>query len=411
MELDEKTLEFVREHGEDDVRRLALQAARWPDVDMPTALQQIAGRQVARVKLPSWAAIEGILYPPHLSLEQCSSERTARYKSMLVEGETLADLTGGLGVDFAFMAQGRSQATYVERQETLCDLAHHNLPLLGLPQAQVVCADAEDYLARMDKVDTLYIDPARRDSAGKRVYALADCTPDVSALAPTLLAKASTVIVKLSPMLDMHQALRQLPCVAQVHIVSVRGECKELLLVLRRDHEGNVTMHCVNDDQRFCYTLGEERSSSPLVWDETVPEGGLWLCEANASIMKAGCHDLVAARLGLQVVSRDSHLMVADHYVEDFPGRVFKVLAVTTMNKRELKAAIQGLTHANVAVRNFPMSAPELARRLKVKDGGDTYIFGTTTATGKHIVITASPPPPSPEREGECPRFSCTIQC
>ena len=394
MELDNKTLEFVREHGEDDVRRLALQAARWPDVDMPTALQQIAGRQVARVKLPSWAAIEGILYPPHLSLEQCSSERTARYKSMLVEGETLVDLTGGLGVDFAFMAQGRSQATYVERQETLCDLARHNLPLLGLPQAQVVCADAEEYLARMDEVDTLYIDPARRDSAGKRVYALADCTPDVSALAPILLAKASAVIVKLSPMLDMHQALRQLPCVAQVHIVSVRGECKELLLVVRRGHEGNVTMHCVNDGQRFNYTLGEERSSSPMVWDETVPEGGLWLCEANASIMKAGCHDLVAAQLGLQVVSRDSHLMVADHYVEDFPGRVFKVLAVTTMNKRELKAAIQGLTHANVAVRNFPMSAPELARRLKVKDGGDTYIFGTTTATGKHIVITASTPGP-----------------
>ena len=394
MELDEKTLEFVREHGEEDVRRLALQAARWPNMDMPAALQQIAGRQVARVKLPSWAAIEGILYPPHLSLEQCSSEQTARYKSMLVDGETLVDLTGGLGVDFAFMAQGRSRATYVERQETLCDLARHNLPLLGLPQAQVVCADAEDYLTHMDEVDTLYIDPARRDSAGKRVYALADCTPDVSALAPTLLAKANTVIVKLSPMLDMHQALRQLPGVAQVHIVSVRGECKELLLVLRRGHEGDVTMHCVNDNQRFCYTLGEERSSSPMVWDEVVPESGLWLCEANASIMKAGCHDLVAARLGLQVMSRDSHLMVVDHCVEDFPGRVFKVRAVTTMNKRELKAAMQGITHANVAVRNFPMSAPELARRLKVKDGGDTYIFGTTTATGRHVIITASPPGP-----------------
>ncbi len=386
MEVDEKTLEFVREHREDDVRRLALQAAGWPDVDMPTALQQIAGQQVARAKLPSWAAIEGILYPPHLSLEQCSSERTAHYKSMLVEGETLVDLTGGLGVDFAFMAQGRSQATYVERQETLCDLARHNLPLLGLPHAQVVCADAEDHLMHMDKVDTIYLDPARRGNAGQRVYALADCTPDVSALAPTLLAKAKTVIIKVSPMLDMHQALRQLPCVAQVHIVSVRGECKELLMVLRRGHDREVTIHCVNDDQRFSYVLGEERCHAH-VWDETLPEGGLWLCEANASIMKAGCHNLVAARLGLQVVSHDSHLMVADCCVEDFPGRIFKVQAVTTMNKRELREAMQGITHANVAVRNFPMSAPELARRLKVKDGGDTYIFGTTTATGKHIII------------------------
>ena len=386
MMLDDKTLEFVREHREDDVRRLALQAARWPDVDMPTALQQIAGRQVARAKLPSWAAIEAILYPPHLSLEQCSSERTAHYKSMLVEGETLVDLTGGLGVDFAFMAQGRSRATYVERQETLCDVARHNLPLLGLPHAQVVCADAEDYIVRMDEVDTIYLDPARRGNAGQRVYALADCSPDVSTLAPTLLAKAKTVIIKLSPMLDMHQALRQLPCVAQVHIVSMRGECKELLLVLRRGHDGDVTIHCVNDDQRFSYVLGEERCHAQ-VWDETMPEGGLWLCEANASIMKAGCHDLVAARLGLQVMSRDSHLMVADHCVEDFPGRIFMVQSVTTMNKRELRESMQGITHANVAVRNFPMSAPELARRLKVKDGGDCYLFGTTTSTGKHIII------------------------
>lgn len=392
MMIDAMTQQFILSHADDDVRLLALQAARWPGVDMPAALQQIAGHQVAREKVPQWAAIDGILYPPHLSLEQCSSQATALYKAALAEGDALCDLTGGMGVDFAFMARDRKRATYVERQPHLCELAQHNLPLLGLPQAQVVCADAQEHLTQMDEVDTIYIDPARRGDAGQRVYALADCTPDVAALAPTLLQRARQVIIKLSPMLDVQQALRQLPCVEQVHIVGVRGECKELLVVLRRGHEGDVAVHCVTDDRRFSYTLGEERCGI-TVWDETVPEGGLWLCEANATIMKAGGHDLLARRLGLQVMSRDSHLMVSDHPVEAFPGRVFKVQAVTTMNKRELKAAMQGITHANVAVRNFPLRAPELARRLKVKDGGIHYIFGTTTATGKHIVIISEHTP------------------
>lgn len=386
MMIDPSTQQFILSHRDDDVRELALQASRWPQVDMPAALQQIAGRQVARAKVPEWAAIDGILYPPHLSLEQCSSQQTALYKATLVNGDTLCDLTGGMGVDFAFMARGLKRATYVEQQPQLCELAHHNLPLLGLPHAQVVCADATEHLQQMDEVDTIYIDPARRGSAGQRVYALTDCTPNVATLAPTLLQKAQQVIIKLSPMLDVQQALRQLPCVEQVHIVSVRGECKELLVVLRRGHDGDMTVHCVNDDQCFSYTLGEERCLPP-VWDETVPEGGLWLGEANASIMKAGCHDLVAARLGLQIMSRDSHLAVSDHPMEDFPGRVFKVQAVTTMNKHELRAAMQGISHANVAVRNFPLRAPELARRLKVKDGGSTYIFGTTTSSKQHIIL------------------------
>ena len=391
MNIDDKTQQFVLRHADDDVRQLALQSSRWPDVDMTVALQQIAGRQVARTKVPSWAAIDGIVYPPHLSLEQCSSEKTARYKAALVEGCSLTDLTGGLGVDFAFMAQGLDHATYVERQPHLCEMARHNLPLLGLPEAQVVCGDGVEHLKHMNEVDTLYLDPARRDAAGNRVYGLADCTPDVSVLAPDLLSKAHTVIIKLSPMLDLHQALRQLPHVEQAHIVAVHGECKEMLVVMRRGHNGDVAVHCVNDEQSFHYTLGQEGASAPI-WDETLPMQGLWLYEPNAAIMKAGCHDLVAARLGLQVMSHDSHLMVADHLIENFPGRVFRIDTISTMNKRELKALLQGITHANVAVRNFPLRAPDLARRLKVKDGGDCYLFGTTTATKKHIIIKCTSP-------------------
>lgn len=389
MVIDATTSDFIDSHTDGDVQQLALQASRWPEVDMPMALQQIAGRQAARDKLPLWAATQGLLYPPHLSMEQCSSQVTAFYKAALVRGDSLCDLTGGLGVDFAFMARGLNRATYVEQQEQLCDIARHNLPLLGLPDATVVCADAVEFLRQMSQVDTIYIDPARRDQSGKRVYALADCTPDVATLAPVLLNKGRQVIIKLSPMLDIRQALRQLPCVEQVHIVSVRGECKELLLIIRRAYYGEVAVHCVNDDQRFDYTLGQELCDAP-VWDEQMSEGTLWLHEANASIMKAGCHDLLAQRLGLCVVSRDSHLMVSDHVVAGFPGRSFAVQAVAKLNKRELRMAMQGITHANVAVRNFPMSAPQLARRLKVKDGGNTYVFGTTTATARHIIFIAT---------------------
>lgn len=384
--IDATTQQFISQHARDDVRQLALQAARWPGVDMAAALQQIAGWQVARDKLPLWAATRGLLYPPHLSLEQCSSQATAQYKARLVEGQSLVDLTGGLGVDFSFMARGLRSATYVERQPHLCRLARHNLPLLGLPEAQVVEGDAVDHLQQMSPVDTIYLDPARRDVSGKRVFALADCSPDVTRLAPELLLKATNVIVKMSPMLDLQLVLQQLTHIAQVHIVAVRGECKELLLVLRRGHAGNVTVHCVNDAHTFDYTWGQPTTAAPL-WNETLPTTGLWLYEPNASIMKAGCHDLLATRLGLQVVGRDSHLMVADHRVETFPGRAFRVEAFSTLNKRELKVLLQGVTHANVAVRNFPLRAPELARRLKVKDGGACYLFGTTTASGRHLIL------------------------
>lgn len=395
MLFDQNTRQFISAHDDDDVRRLALQADKWPMVDMTLALRQISGRQAARRKLPLWADTDGLIYPPQLAMEQCSSQATASYKARLVaQGASLVDLTGGLGVDFAFMARNAGVATYVERDEQLCRLARHNLPLLGLPDATVVHGDAVEHLGRMDVVDTIYIDPHRRDRAGKRVYALSDCTPDVRQLAPMLLAKARQVIVKLSPMLDLQAVLRELPHTEQVHIVSVNGECKELLVVMRPGHCGPVSVHCVNDKQRLTCTLGQPQQPAP-VWDEGMPRQGLYLYEPNASIMKAGCHDLLACTYGLHVVSRDSHLMIAQHRVPDFPGRCFRVQAVTSLNKRQIKTVLQGMTHAHVAVRNFPLRAPELAQRLHLKEGGHLHIFGTTTASGKHVIVLAAPITPT----------------
>ncbi|MBO7610319.1 MAG: SAM-dependent methyltransferase [Muribaculaceae bacterium] len=381
----EATRQFVREHADADVRQLALHNAGKKAVNLPLALDQIAGRQYARHKLPIWSQVDDIVYPPHLSLEQCSSEATARYKAKILNDCTLVDLTGGMGVDCYFMAQSFDNAVYVECQPHLCEIAKHNFHLLDCDKIKVVNSDAEEYLHNMKPVDLIFIDPARRDNAGRRTYGIEDCTPDVAQLAPELLAKAHTVMIKLSPMLDVTQVLNTLPHVTDIHIVSVTGECKELLVLMSANSAGGTQIHCVNDDEVFTYQQGQDNVNANI-WDGQSHKS-LYVYEPNASIMKAGCFSILAARNNMQVMSHDSHLLVSDKYVDKFPGRAFMVDAISSMNKGELKQALGGITQANVAVRNFPMRADELARRLHLKDGGKTYIFGTTTASGHHVIL------------------------
>ena len=388
----EATIKFVREHCEEDVRTLALQARRDGDVDLPWALDQIQGWQTARRKLPSWAATDGIVYPPHLSMEQCSSEQTAIYKCNIIRQlpekcrDTLIDLTGGFGVDFAFMAKCCNHAVYIERQEHLCETARHNFEILGLSHATVHNAEAESILqdlATNPASTLLYLDPARRDSNSSRTYAIADCTPNVLELKDRLLKVAHHVLIKLSPMLDWHKAVNDLGNhVSEVHIVSVAGECKELLMLLNADHEGLPTVHCVNDDQVLIYTPPEDEAK-PLI---ATSDDAAFLYEPNASIMKAGCFGLLTERYPVKALATDSHLFVSSEDVKDFPGRRFSITTATSMNKKELTQALKGITRANIAVRNFPMSAQQLRSRIRLQDGGDCYIFGTTTATGDRLL-------------------------
>ena len=392
MMKNEATIQFVREHRQEDVRTLALKAGRNSDIDLPWALDQIQGWQTARRKLPSWSAIDGIIYPPHLSMEQCSSEQTARYKSGIVvslsEGshETLVDLTGGFGVDFAFMARGCQRAIYVERQEHLCTAASHNFELLGLSHATVINKDAESVLDEFttDPASTLlFLDPARRDSNSARTYAIADCTPNVLELLPKLFKAAHHILIKLSPMLDWHKAVSDLGSrVAEVHIVSVANECKELLMLLEADHEGEPAVHCVNDEQRLIIIASQ--NDVPLSVADS--SDAAFLYEPNASVMKAGCFGVLTQRYPIKAIAADSHLFVSDEKIKDFPGRSFRVDTITTTNKKEQSQALTGITRANVATRNFPISAQQLQQRLRLKDGGDTYIFGTTDAMGKHLL-------------------------
>ena len=413
------TAEFIREYRERDIRQLALQANRFPDVDMPYALDQIQGWQIARRKLPKWAACDGVIFPPHLSMEQCSSEPTAQYKlNLAMEWTTLnselstqncrrqqfktqnskfktstrmTDLTGGFGVDFSFTSCAFAAATYVERNEQLCHIVEHNLPLLGLNNATVVCADAVEYLSTVEPQTMLFLDPARRDEHGAKTVMLADCTPDVVQLLPKLLEKSRFTMLKLSPMLDWHKAVDDLQgTVREVHIVSVGGECKELLLVLSTVVESELKVYCADLSTAsdtfslFVYTPG---SSAPVANSKLKTQNSKFVHEPNASIMKAGCFDELAAAYGVSPVSRNSHLFLSDEPVEGFPGRSFVVERVTTMNKGELRKALVGIEKANIATRNFPLTVAELRKRLKIKDGGDVYIFATTTAEGEHLLL------------------------
>ena len=432
------TSEFVKQFRQADPRKLALQASRYPDVDMPYALNQIQGWQTAQRKLPSWAACDGVVYPPHLNMEQCSSEPTARYKQQVARlwaeripnasRTSMTDLTGGFGVDFSFTSRCFDCATYVERNASLCDVVSANLPRLGIRNATVECAEAEAVLEQMEPQTMIFLDPARRDEHGAKTVLIADCTPDVCQLLPRLMQKSQFVMLKLSPMLDWHKAIVDLDGkVREVHIVSADGECKELLLVLAPDGKPEVQVFCVDIQSRpdsegqylrseFVYSIAtnaqeemvennskseNSTSAQPTNSQFTTQklkiaagnnsklkiQNSTFLFEPNASVMKAGCFDEIARVYGICAISRNSHLFLSDHETDGFPGRTFVIDAVTTMNKRQLRQTLSGMKQANIAVRNFPLSVAELRKRLKLSDGGDTYIFATTTSDDDHILM------------------------
>lgn len=381
IEVNQSTLDYIRQHADEDVRQLALRGHKCPDVDLQYALEQIAGRQKARTKLPSWAAIDGIVYPPHLSMEQCSSEVTARYKASIAgKGALFVDLTAGFGVDMALISQGFQKAVHVERQPQLCAISSENFRLLGLNHIEVVCGDGVAYLHTMRHADLLFIDPARRDVHGGRTYDISDCTPNVLEILDEMLEKADRVMIKLSPMLDWRKAVADLGKVNEVHIISVDNECKELLLILSKTMKP-LRVFCVNNDE--CFEVVEGISSQP----RPLPQDMRYLYEPNASVMKAGCFDLIEQRFGVVQLERNSHLFVSDKEILGFPGRQFLIEKRTSMNKRELKATLADVDQANITVRNFPMSVAELRKRLKLKEGGDVYIFATTISDEGHQLL------------------------
>ena len=403
-----ETILYALEHRDEDPRTLALKAKVPANVNLTEALQQIAGWQTACTKLPEWARHDGIIYPPHLAMEQCSSEQTARYKAGVVArllGEkardgVFYDLTGGFGVDFSYIAPLFRKAVYVEQQENLVEVARHNFKTLSLDNAEACCGNAVEMLRSIDHATMIFLDPARRDNNGGRTYALSDCTPDILTMKDELFSKADFLMLKLSPMLDWRAVVQQLGSVKELHIVSVKNECKELLVVAApllspqrgedvspQVEDNALTVFCVNDEQQFVFTPLSPKTvtkviSSPFGGDK---RGALLV--PNSSIMKAGCFAELAHHYDVSPISANSHLFVSPHFIDDFPGRQFEIVAISSMNKRELRTTFAGISQANVAVRNFPMSAEQLRQRLRLRDGGDNYVFATTEEDGQHIIF------------------------
>lgn len=389
--MDDNTRQYIRENLNADVPTLALQKVP-VGTDVSLALRQIEARQLLRKKVPGWSANEDLLFPARLSIEQGSSEATAQYKARRVEGRTFADLTGGLGVDTYFIAQHFAQAHYVEPNPELCALAQHNFATLGV-HIEVHNETAEHHLTHCEPMDCIYLDPARRDRHGRKTVAVADCTPNVAVLQDSLLQKAETVIIKLSPMLDISKALEELHHVKEVHVVAVANECKELVFVMERGFSGLTELHCVNlqtSQPEMRFTLDEERDC-PLELAETM---GKYLYEPNAALLKAGCFKLPAHRFGLCKLHQHSHLYTSDSLFSRFPGRIFEVEGWASYDKRVRQTLLAGLVQANLAVRNFPLGVAQLRQTLRMADGGDCYLFATTLGrVGKVMVKTKKTAP------------------
>lgn len=394
MQLTNKQKQFIRDHAFDDISKLLLGAGKYPDLNIPFLVEQIASRKQIREKLPSWYENEDLVFPAKIAAEQCSSEQTAMYKQRLVSAEDLiCDLTGGLGIDSFFFSKKVKELTYIERFPVYCEVARHNFQALGASNITVINENSTDILSMLLEVDAFYIDPARRGEGNKRVYALSDCEPDLSLILPDLFKKSPRVIAKLSPMADIQQTLSLLPGTVAVHVLSVKNECKELIFDIRRD-AGSVKspqIHCVGftssgEEQSFDFTLSDEHDASSVLTANVKN----YLYEPNASIMKAGAFKSIALRYQLEKFHVSSQLYTSSSLVTDFPGRKFRVEEYFPFSGKLCKTLAKEYPKANITVRNFPLSVEELRKRTKIKDGGDVYLFATTLANSEKVIIRCS---------------------
>jgi len=398
--MDNQTKEFIQEHLNDDVLQLGLQSKRYPDIDMSLAIKQISGRQKFRKKVPVFYSNPDIYFPKQISVEQASSEITAKYKSRITSGNTFADLTGGFGVDFYFLSQQFSHGIYVEREEQLCKLASHNFKVLGIKSFEIQLKSAEDCLTTMSDVDLIYVDPHRRNNSGKKTVFISDCEPDVSVLATQMLEKSPKILIKLSPMLDISQALVTLPQTTEVHILAVENECKEILVVLEKNNSDE-EFSAKGKENIVIKTCNFPKNGNPQYFDfQLDTEAGVevdytisshkFLYEPNAAIMKSGSFKSVAAHYGLKKFHPNTHLYTADELIPDFPGRVFINEQVYGNTKNDFLLIKQNYPKANIAVRNYPLSVEEYKKKSGIKDGGNVYIFAFKANDGNFLNIVCN---------------------
>ncbi|GGC00129.1 class I SAM-dependent methyltransferase [Dyadobacter sediminis] len=390
----ETEIGFIQTNLKENPGQLILRAGQFKELDVKKLAAQILSRQKAVKKLPEWSANERLIFPPALSVEQCSSEATARYKASLVSGKQLMDVTGGMGVDCFYMSRKFDHALYFEQQEEVAKTAEYNFKQLGCNNITVHNADSIQAIENK-KVpsDWIYADPARRNTNREKVVLLSDCTPDITASLPVLFENAPNILLKTSPLLDIDLASRELENLAEVHVIGYEQECKELLFVLKKDcktENFTIKTRIINAAGEVLHQLDFDRESernAPVSYSNPLR----YLYEPHPAVLKAGAFRTLCAEFDTRKLAVNSQLYTSENYIPDFPGRPFKIVAVCKPDMREISGYIQS-GKANLTIRNFPGKTEELRKKWKLKEGGDFYLFATTlTDNAKVVIVTTKP--------------------
>ncbi|MXV15876.1 class I SAM-dependent methyltransferase [Hufsiella ginkgonis] len=380
--------QFIRSHTDKDVTRILLSKSPFPAVSSRELAGQVESRRRCEKKLPLWFSTEGVYYPPKISIEQASSALTAKYKSSLLTGGSVIDLTGGFGVDSYYFSLTAEQVIHCELNPELSAISAHNAALLGAGNIRYKAENGISRIASAEaEFDTIYADPSRRTSAGK-VFFLKDCEPDIVSTLPLLLRRAPRILVKTAPLLDIQSGLRELSHVSQIHVLSVKNECKEVLWLIERDFEGEPLITCSaladTETRSFSFKASVEREHTTGEWFPP----GKYLYEPDAALMKGGAFKLIGERFGIQKLHQHSHLYTAGSAREDFIGRTFTINEVSSY--KDFSKGSQ-LKKANIISRNFPLTVGQIRTKHKIAEGGEQYLFFTTVHPDKLVVIDAAP--------------------
>ncbi|TDQ25629.1 class I SAM-dependent methyltransferase [Tenacibaculum caenipelagi] len=375
---------YIENHLKVNVEQLIFKGSPFDEVSVQELANQIIAKSKSEKKLPTWFQAENIYYPPKLSIEQTSSEITADYKSTLIEGNLIIDITGGFGVDCYAFSKHFNRVTHCEINEELSEIVSYNYRQLGIDNIETIAEDGLEYLKKTTtKFDCIYVDPSRRNDVKGKVFLLSDCLPNVPDNLDFLFTKTDTILIKNSPILDITAAINELSFVKEIHVIAVKNEVKELLFLLKNKHKGKVEIKTINilkySNQEFCFLLDGDS-----VFKYSLPQN--YIYEPNAAILKSGGFSEVANQQKVAKLHQHSHLYTSEILIENFPGRIFKIKEVFHYNKKTFKKYIKA-TKANITTRNFPKTVAQIRKETKVKDGGDTYLFFTTNMNNELIVV------------------------
>ena len=376
--------DFINSNLDSNINTLLLKGTIFPEVDTKAIVEQIEAKKRSKTKLHTWFSTENIYYPNKLNIEQTSSEITAKYKSELLEGNSIIDLTGGFGVDCFYFSKQFKSVTHCEINASLSEIVKHNFKQLNVDNVKTVPENGIEYLKNTSKTfDWIYIDPSRRHDSKGKVFFLKDCLPNVPEHIDILFEHSKNIIIKTSPLLDISVGISELKHVKTIHVVAINNEVKELLWVLEADFNDEVSIETINikkeTNEVFKFHLNEEKQTEA---EYNLPLS--YLFEPNSAILKAGAFNQMSKQLNIPKINKHSHLYTSDNLI-DFPGRSFKIESVIPYNKKALKKL--GIKKANVTTRNFPETVQQIRNKFKISDGGSIYLFFTTDINNQKIVL------------------------